>query len=149
MLNRDFIGDVSPPTSIVVEASQLRLFNKSIGESRRVYLDESAAKSAGYRSILAPPTFGNCLYTLAPRTGPSYEDLGMDFKFLLHGEESYEYFGEICAGDTVTIQNTITDIYGKRNNALEFIVTTTTFTNQLNELVLKRRQVSIMRYLQD
>ena len=55
MINRDFLGHVSPSKSILVEAGQLKLFCKAIGETRAVYLDEAAARAAGYRSILAPP----------------------------------------------------------------------------------------------
>lgn len=145
MLNSKFIGHVSPPTSIVVEPGQLRLFNKSIGEDRAIYLDESAARQAGHRSILAPPTFATCLERLAPQTGPTYEDLGIDYKYLLHGEESFEYYGSIYAHDTITIQTTITDMYDRKGGELEFMVFETRFFNQFDELVNKRRRVLVMR----
>jgi hypothetical protein len=144
VINRDYLGHVSEPTSTCVEIGQLKLFNKAIGEVDAVYQDEAAARAAGYRSILAPPTFGTCLNELAPRTLPSYEELGLDYERLLHGEESYIYHQQICAGDTITLQTRISEIYEKKNGALEFIVMDTTLTNQLDELVQELRTVLLM-----
>ena len=148
MMNRELLGHVSPATTVQVEAGQLRLFNKSIGETRPEYNDEAAARAAGHRSILAPPTFGNCLNLLAPPTGPSYDELGLDFRYLLHGEEHFTYHGQIYAGDTITLQTEIADIYDKKDGALEFMVMVTRATNQLGELVQERRSVAVMRYPQ-
>jgi len=146
VINRDYLGNVSPPTSVLVEVGQLKLFNKAIGETRDIYLDEAAAQAAGHRSILAPPTFGACLKALAPATDPSFEELGIDYKHLLHGEESYVYHGPIYAGDTIFMQTRISDIYDKKDGAMEFMVLDTTLTNQSGELVQERRTVLVMRY---
>ncbi len=148
MLNRDYVGHVLPPTAITVEAGQLRLFNKAVGEDRSIYVDEEAAKAAGFRSLPAPPTFATCLDSLAPETGPSFEDLGIDYRYLLHGGESFEYFAPMCAGDVITIETTVTNMYEKKGGALEFAEFETTFTNQLGELVQKRQRTLVMRYPQ-
>ncbi len=145
MLNRDYLGYVAPPTSVLVEAGQLRLFCKAIGETRDIYLDEDAAKAAGHRSIPAPPTFGTCLSALAPRTGASYDDMGLDYRYLLHGEEGFTYHGQIYAGDTITMQDTITDMYERKGGRLEFMVRKTTLRNQFDELVAEKRSVLVMR----
>jgi len=148
MLNRDYLGFVAKPVSVPVEAGQIRLFNKAIGETRPVYNDETAARAAGHRSLLAPPTFGNCLQQLATDVGITHEDVGLDFRYLLHGGESFIYHGPIYAGDTITLQTEITDMYDKKNGALEFMETVTRATNQLGELVQERRMVTVMRYPQ-
>ena len=149
MLNRDYLGYQYEPTSVLVEVGQLKLFNKALGETRAVYLDETAARAAGYRSILAPPTFSYVLINLAPPSGPGFEELGLDFKYLLHGEDGFVYQGQIYAGDVITMQTTITDIYDKKDGALEFMVQETAVSNQLGEQVQTRRSVFVMRRPQE
>ena len=145
VFNREYLGHESEPTAVLVEAGQLQLFCKAIGEARDIYTDVSAAQAAGHRSILAPPTFGTCLYALAPAVPPSLEDLGIDYRYLLHGEESYEYHAPIYAGDTITLRRKVAEIYEKKGGALEFMVLETSATNQLDELVQVRRSVLVMR----
>ncbi len=146
MLNRDYIGHTLPAATVTVEAGQLRLFNKAIGETRDVYFDEAAAVAAGYRSMLAPPTFGTPLSMLAIAIEPVLETIGVDYRYLLHGEESFEYLAPICAGDEITIRETITDIYDRKNGTMEFAEFDAAFTNQFGDTVLKRRRVLIQRY---
>src|SRR5690606_30296819 len=61
-LDRSKIGTKVTNLFYDVEAGQLRFFARTIGETDPVYFDEAAARAAGYRSIIAPPTFGfSCL----------------------------------------------------------------------------------------
>ncbi|MDJ0653110.1 MAG: MaoC family dehydratase N-terminal domain-containing protein [Xanthomonadales bacterium] len=145
IFNREYLGHVSEPASVQVELGQLRLFAKAIGETRDIYLDEAAARQAGYRSVLAPPSFGTCLWSLAPRTGPDAEELGIDYRYLLHGEESFSYQGLIFAGDTITLQDRIDKMYEKKGGAMDFMELVATATNQLGEQVQQRRTTLIMR----
>ena len=57
-------------------------------------------------------------------------DLDIPLTKLLHGEQSFRYFKQVCAGDTVNVQSTITDIYDKKGGALEFVVRKTCVSNQ-------------------
>jgi len=61
MIDRSYIGHKREALTVVVEPFQLRLFAKAIGETNPIYLEEEAAKAAGYRNMLAPPTFANDL----------------------------------------------------------------------------------------
>ncbi len=125
MLSPENIGRTSEPRTIVVEPGQLKLFAKAIQETNPIYFDEAAAKQAGHPNILAPLTFGNCLKLLAPSTRLTYESLGIDFKNLLHGEEAFEYFSPIYAGDCLTLTTEVTDVYDKKAGALQFMVMVT------------------------
>lgn len=49
-------------------------------------------------------------------------------------------------GDTVTVRSTITDIYDKKNGALEFVVKTSRAINQRDELVAELRAVIVCRH---
>ena len=64
---------------------------------------------------------------------------------LLHGEQSFTYHQSACAGDTVTVESVIEDIYDKKGGALEFIVKSARAVNQRNELVAEMRSVLVVK----
>lgn len=135
MLDQSKIGHRFPAFSADVEKGRLKFFAKAIGETNPVYSDEAAARAAGYRTIPAPPTFPFVLDMEGPDFLPVVKLLKLDFAKLLHGSQSFEYFGQIYAGDVITVQAEIKDIYAKKNGALEFVVMETAYTNQHNETV--------------
>lgn len=146
MINKDYLGHKSEAREITVERGQLKLFAKAIGETNPIYFDEGAARRAGHKDILAPPTFGACLKFLAPAESPTYEELGLDYKGLLHGEEKIEYFQPIHAGDRLTLVTEIVDIYDKKGGALEFLVRVTSVRDAAGALVEKVTGVAVMRH---
>ena len=72
-------------------------------------------------------------------------ELEIEWVKLLHGEQSFTYHHSACAGDTVTVQSCIDDIYDKKNGALEFLVKSSRATNQNNQLVAEMRTVLVVR----
>lgn len=148
MLNPNNIGRKSEQREIVVEHGQLKLFAKAVCETNPIYFDQSAAKAAGHRDILAPPTFGNCLKLLAPSVDLSYESLGIDYKRLLHAEEKIEAFHSIYAGDKLTLVTEVADMYEKKGGALQFLVMRTSIhrgdelMQNLTGTVVMRQQVA-------
>ena len=146
MIDRSYIGQKLKPLTVAVEPFQLRLFAKAIGETNPIYLEEEAAKKAGYRNTLAPPTFANALKMGSPDPFGDWPAMGIELAKVLHGEQKFEYFAPICAGDTITLQDEITDIYDKKDGAMEFMVTETTVKNQDGELVGKMTSVLIQRH---
>jgi len=137
MLNPDHIGRQSEPRDIVIERGQLKLFAKAIQETNPIYFDEASARAEGYPDIVAPPTFGSCLRLLAPSTSLSYESLGIDYKRLLHGQEAFEYFLPLYAGDKVVLIGEVKDIFQKKAGELQFIVIQTSITknDELAQLI--------------
>ena len=147
MIDRSFIGREQPSASIEVEKYPLKLFAKAIGETGPIYIDEETARKAGYRSLLAPPTYVLCLYTMAMPDGMKmiYE-LGIDPASFLHAEQKFCYRAPICAGDRLEFRTRIGDIYEKKGGALEFVVTETTVTNQLGAQVADLSGVIVVRH---
>lgn len=148
MIDPKFIGTGSEPASVEVEKSQIRFFAKTIGEANPIHHDEAAARAAGYRSLVAPPTFAFCLQSMAQSDsgGPSIlKRLGVDLSRILHGEQQFTYHAPICAGDTVTFRDRIADIYAKKGGALEFIVNDIEATNDRGEKVVTMRTVIVVR----
>ena len=74
------------------------------------------------------------------------EILNIDLGKVLHGEQRFEYFAPVCAGDTLRFQSKVSDIYDKKGGKLEFIVKDTTVSNQLGELVADMQSVIIVRH---
>ncbi len=137
-MDTSLIGQKSTPKSIVVEQGQLQLFAKATGANDRVYWDVSAAKAAGHPALPAPPTFLMCLDSLAPTDDPGVlKQLGVDIGRILHGEQRFKYGKPIYAGDEITFQSEITDMYEKKGGALQFVVSESTATNQNGEVVGK------------
>ncbi|EKD36138.1 MAG: hypothetical protein ACD_75C01618G0003 [uncultured bacterium] len=145
MIDKKFIGLASKPHTVDVEKGRLRFFAKAIGETDPIYTDEAAARAAGYNSLPAPPTFAFCLEMEKPNPFEDLEAMGIDLGKVLHAEQSFTYHGPICAGDRLTFQSRVADIYDKKNGALDFVVQDCTVTNQNGVLVSELRRVIVVR----
>src|SRR3954451_13685771 len=105
------LGQTTGPVTVEVEKGQVRRFATAICEPRAIHVDEAVARAAGYRSLVATPTFGAALIDLQPLL----TRLGLSPTALLHAEEEYEYFRPLCAGDVVTVVHRVVDAYEKQN----------------------------------
>jgi len=146
MIDKKWIGHELPASVLPIERTRLQFFAKAIGETDPVYTDAGAARDAGYPDLPAPPTF---LFAAELDSGASdrlLSDLGIPLSKLLHGEQGFSYHRPACVGDTVTVRSTITDIYDKKNGALEFVIKTSRATNQRDELVAELRTVIVCRH---
>lgn len=146
-LDRSRIGTRLPPLFYNVEAGQVRFFSRVVGETDPIHFDEAAARAAGYRSIVAPPTFAfSCLRGSAEQM-PFVIAMGLSEDQVarsLHGEQSFHYGAAICAGDRITIQEEIVDVYDKRGGDMEFLLTRTLLSNQLGEPVARMSSTLII-----
>ncbi len=146
MIDKTWIGHELPESVLPIERTRLQFFAKATGETRAEYLEVSAARAAGYADLPAPPTF---LFAAELDSGVSNQllsDLGIPLSKLLHGEQSFTYHKPVCAGDTITVRSTISDVYAKKNGALEFVVKDSRALNQRNELVAELRCVLVCRH---
>ena len=139
---REVIGKESKPTTMEVDKTGCRMFARAVGHTDLIFYDEEYAKSKGYRSIVAPPGFlGTQVYS--PLRGDPAEAGGMRFsipyKRVLNGGTEYEYFGDICAGDVLTVRNKISGFNERTGSMGPMLLTSreTTFTNQDGQLVAK------------
>ncbi|MBI3284361.1 MAG: MaoC family dehydratase N-terminal domain-containing protein [Burkholderiales bacterium] len=135
MISKEHIGRVFAAHTVQVEAGRLRFFAKAIGETDPVYTDVKAAQAAGYRDLPAPPTFLFCLEMEQDDPLAWLQTIGADLGRILHGEQSFNYYLPVCAGDSLRFETQISDIYDKKGGALEFVVRKTRVTNQHGEHV--------------
>ena len=146
MIDKKWIGHELAESVLHIDRSRLQFFAKVIGETDPVYTDSAAARAAGYADIPAPPTF---LFAAELDSGAAFglvEDLQIPIEKLLHGEQAFSYHATACAGDTVTVRSSISDIYDKKNGALEFVVKTSRAVNQHGKLVAELRSVLVCRH---
>ena len=145
MIDKSIIGKEYPPFVVEVEKRWVRSFAEAIGETSPVYFDESAAKTAGYRSLPAPPTFPFAMIMDANQSFMILDELGIDKRRAMHAEQSFVYRADLCAGDVITGRQTVVDVYDKKNGALEFLVTETQMDNQRGERVCDLRTTVVVR----
>ncbi|NMO03615.1 MaoC family dehydratase [Gordonia sp. TBRC 11910] len=127
VIDQSVVGTQQPPLEYKVERGALRLFALAIGAADPVYTDLDAARAAGHRDLLVPPTY---LFGLK-LTGRSFADearwltdLGIDMRNILHGEQSFDYHALAYAGDELRFSPSITGLETKRGGALQFITRT-------------------------
>ena len=146
MLDKSYIGRNLGRITTEVEKGRLRFFAKAIGETNPVYTDDKVAKAAGYRSLPVPPSYFFCLQMIDDPDPTSWiTDLGVNLQNILHGEQSFEYLEMAFAGDSLTFESRVTDIYDKKGGALEFLVTESTCVNQSNKVVVKMKCTTVIR----
>lgn len=148
MIDHSHIGVVSEPRSILVERGQLRFFAQATGETDPVYSDLDAARAAGHPDLPAPPTYVFTLHLGAPAKLGHYTTMGVDQMKILHGDQGFEHFKPIHAGDTITLVTTTDDIYARKNGALEFVVQSTEARNEQGELCVRMKTTLIIRHEQ-
>jgi len=139
------IGYRHPPHTVEVEAGRLRAFAKAIGETDPVFVDEAAARAAGYRGVPAPPTYAFSLELDQARPFAMLEALGIRLQRVLHGTQRFRYLAPICAGDRIRLESVVEDQYEKSGGALAFVVIRTTATNQLDEVVVEMHKTVVVR----
>ncbi|MEQ9241610.1 MaoC family dehydratase N-terminal domain-containing protein [Roseovarius indicus] len=147
-LDQGLVGRRLPPLDYAVETGQLRFFAQVVGETDPVCHDIGAARAAGYRSIVAPPTFPFSALRGATADMPVVAALGLDaagVNRLLHGEQEFDLLGPICAGDRLSIEERITAITPRKGGALEIVSTATRITNQLGDEVARMRMQLVYR----
>lgn len=144
IFDRQLVGHSFPSFSVLVEKSRLRFFAKATRQTDAIYLDESAATAAGFASLPVPPTFLFCLEMEGPGLDELFGLLGADNSRMLHAEQEFTYHAIPCAGELLTFEQRIDDIYAKKDGALQFVVRKTRVTNAKHDLVAELRNVIVL-----
>lgn len=144
MVDKSYIGKEWQLSPVPVEAGRIRAFASAIGAPEPLYSNEQAALDAGYRGVLAPPTF--CLTLEIERLDPirMMSELDVDIATILHGEQRYKYYLPVCAGDVINSQVRVKDVYEKKKGAMTFIEVDTFLYNQEQVLVAEMFRIIIV-----
>jgi acyl dehydratase len=145
MADKSLIGRPLGTTTAEVEKGRLRFFAKAIGEIDPVYIDEAAARAAGYKGLPVPPTFLFCLERDGRDLVEMLKIMSFDLGRILHAEQEFIYHKPAYAGDTLTFETRIVDFYEKKAGALQFVVNQTRVTNQQGEHIADLRSSLVQR----
>lgn len=131
------------PTTFNVESEQVSEYARVCDFDSPIHSDPEAAKSAGYRDLVAPPMF--CVVYAGAAMWPVLTDteLGMDFDNMVHGGQAFEWEEPVVAGDTITTVVRCTSISERRGMGMyEF---ESVSTNQLGQQVVRGVWSNIVR----
>src|SRR3954469_24534323 len=95
------VGKQWPASTYEVGAEKIREFADAIGAGSDVHRDHDAAKSAGYRDLVAPPVF--CVVYSAGAMGPPIlaPQVGINLAPMLHGSQEFKCHKPVCDGDVI------------------------------------------------
>jgi len=143
MPDRSVVGKTYPPFTVRVEHGKVREYAEAIRDDNPLYRDEEAARRSPFGGIIAPPTFARNFWWEGTAV---QDDLGFDPRYRIHGEQEFEYHQPIKAGDVLTGQIRVVDVYekaGKRGGKMTFGVIETTYRNARGETALVARRTII------
>lgn len=139
----DAIGKEYEPATYEVGLEKIREYANAVGETNPVHHDREAANAAGFRDVVAPPMF--CVVYSAPAMGPAILDpeVGINLAAMVHGGQRFEWKEPVCAGDSITTQARVAEIY--ESDGRGFYVFETTSSNRDGEEVVKAKWTNIVR----
>jgi len=143
MLDKSLIGRESEPAVHDVEKGAIRRFAEALGEANPIYLDEAAAKAAGFAGQVAPPTFP---VTLAVNERFRHSlDLGA--RYVLHGEQVIETTRNLVAGDRISVKSRVADVQERSgaSGTMDVLVIEDEGRDEKGELVFRTRASLILR----
>ncbi|MEU5694246.1 MaoC family dehydratase N-terminal domain-containing protein [Actinosynnema sp. NPDC020468] len=103
-LDQAFVGRSYPPAfTYEVGREKIREFADAIGDPNPVYRDPDAARAAGHKDVIAPPTFAIIVSLKANDVLVEDPELGLDYTRVVHGEQSFTHHRPITAGDRLEV----------------------------------------------
>lgn len=146
-----------PTYEFSVTARDIEKYARAIGERDPIHVDRVAAVDAGYADVVAPPFFPYVIRMhaanlvdrdrLAP-DGSAVDDVPpLPTTRAMAGETTIDIGVPVVAGDTITVEKKIVDMYEKegRSGTLVFVVQQFTFRNQRGDLVTREHFTRIYR----
>ena len=118
-ITAELIGRVFGPTApTVLTQDSLVAFAAAVGVTDRVCLDAGAAAGAGFRGVVAAPTYPIVLTLDGAAELSRDPDIALDFSHVVHGDQRFEYHQPLCAGDSITVLTTVEDVKSLAGNTV-------------------------------
>jgi len=136
-------GKTYPPFEYEAGREKIREYANAVGEFNPVHHDRQAAKAAGFRDVVAPPMFAVVYSTGSVAPAILDPEVGIDFARMLHGSQEFEWGEPVCAGDTITTETTVEDLYER--TGMEFFVFKSVSKNQDGDEVVRGTWTNIVR----
>jgi acyl dehydratase len=142
-IKQELKGKTHDPVEYEVGREKIREYAYAVGEHDAIYHDAEAARAAGFRNVVAPPMF--CVVYSGRALAPAMLDpeLGLNYARVVHGSQEFEWGEPVVAGDVITSQATVKDLYEK--GGMEFYVFVTESKNQEGRTTAKGTWTNIVR----
>ena len=146
---KDLIGLEFDPYSFEIEKGKIKELVAAIGDENPIYYSIEAAREAGFEGIPVPLTFLQVIDTWG---GYSFQEKMQKLKLnpvkILHGEQEYEFFNTIYAGDVLTVSSKVINVEVKQGSTggMDLITTENRYRNQKDELVAIARNTTVHRH---
>ncbi|MGF1662574.1 MAG: MaoC family dehydratase N-terminal domain-containing protein [Kineosporiaceae bacterium] len=88
-----------PGEPFVVGREQVRAFARAVGADHPHHHDVAAARAAGYRDVVAPPTFVVVVAQRSDARLVADPAAGIDYSRVVHGEQGFTHHRPVLAGD--------------------------------------------------
>ncbi len=139
----DAVGKEYPPETYEVGREKIREYANAIGATNPVHHEREAALAAGYRNVVAPPMF--CVVYSGPALRPGIldPDVGINLAAMVHGGQEFVWGEPVCAGDEITTQARVSEIYEQDGKG--FYVFESVSTNQDGAEVVRGTWTDIVR----
>ena len=134
-IDRKHIGFSLPRFDVTVDQERLRKFAGAIGASHD-----------SVESGVAPSTYMKVIEGAGNSSREIVRALGIDLRRVMHVEQEFEYHEPIRAGDQLTVERRVADIYDRKNGALEFVVIDSTIIRNSGQSVGRSRQWILVRH---
>ena len=143
-LDPAFVGREYPRCAVYeVSREKIKEFARAIGEDNPVHTDPEAAKAAGHRDVVAPPTFSTIINLTAINTMVTDPALGLDYGRMVHGDQAFIYHRPIVAGDELVADTVIEAISRRAGN--DFITLRADISDATGEPVVTARAQLVVR----
>lgn len=156
------VGRHTGKAVVTLERGPLTRFAEAVTDTSPEYRDLDAARAAGFADIPVPPTYWFSAAEFwgafaeqqpadaVPEHNPMHEVMGELFRtggLILHGEQEYTYHRPVVAGETLSSETIVADLYTKEagDRVMTFLVTETTFRDPTGTPVVTARMNLIHR----
>src|SRR5215471_10451158 len=138
--SKDMIGRELATGSATVDAVHVAAFARALRDPNPAY--------QGPNATTAPLTYPIAFMAQALAGGSSaFEELGLNFMTLIHGEQEFEYVRPFRLGEMLTLTGRVGDVYVKTGSSgtLDFVVLETEATDAQGKPVFFSRNILISK----
>ena len=141
--DRSVLGKEVSGETIIIDREKVLAYAAAIGETNPLFLDDEAAVQAGYKALMAPPSYINALILSSDRPDPKVNFGSLSF----HSGQAIETYLPIYAEDAISTTSSLEEVYAKtgRSGTMVFIVWKTELFNQDGALVAIARESFVRR----
>jgi acyl dehydratase len=154
---RAMVGRVTAgPVTATITAKESQRYAQAVDDLNPVYFDEDAARDAGHRTLVCPPTFLDHVVVQGRPVSQLREDGlftgggsggGLGLRRVMFGGQEWDWLAPAHVGDEVTATQRLASIEEKQGSKGPFVLVTweTTFTDQAGEVLARCRLQGISR----